>query len=378
MSVKVNVKPEVVRWARERAALEPEELARKLGLRQKWVDEWEKTGELTLAHLERLAEKTHVPIGFLFLLEPPSLRLPIADFRSHAGVEPSPDLLETLYQCELRQSWYREHIATAADELEFVGSAASNTPIATVAESIREKIGLDVGQRARLGTWEDALRDLFEKVEDAGILAMRNGIVGNNTHRPLSVQEFRGFTLSDRFAPLIFVNAADSKSAQMFTVVHELVHVWRGESGVSDVAQRTEGAQERFCNQVAAEVLIPMRDFVLEWQNSDDDVGEIQRLARFFKVSTLVVLIRAKEAGAIALDEFDELYNSLSSLSDRTSGKGGDFYRTQRSRLGKRFASAVIASAVEGHTPYTEAFQLLGFRKLETFNELGRNLGVIL
>ena len=379
MSAKVSVKPRLLQWARQRAELEPEELAKKVGLRPRRIHEWEETGELTLDHLERVADKTHTPIGFLFLDEPPTLELPIADFRSRAGGEPSPDLLETVYQCELRQAWYRDRVTTPADELKFVGSVGPSAPVASVAEDIRATIGVDLDERAAAATWADALRDLCERVENAGIMVMRNGVVGNNTHRPLSVREFRGFALSDRFAPLIFINASDSKAAQLFTVIHELVHIWRGESGVSDASRRTSRPAERFCNQVAAEVLVPMSDFRRNWSRVGDPLTEVRRLAQLFKVSSLVILIRAREADFVSDSRFTELYEAEVSAAQNAPSKpsGGDFYRTQRSRLGTRFAAAVIASAVEGGTSYTEAFQLLGVRKLGTFQELGRAIGVL-
>ncbi len=211
-------------------------------------------------------------------------------------------------------------------------------------------------------------------------MVMRNGVVGNNTHRPLSVREFRGFALSDRFAPLIFVNASDSKAAQLFTVIHELVHIWRGESGVSDVSRRTNRPAERFSNQVAAEILVPMADFQRQWRRDGDRLVEARRLAQFFKVSSLVILIRAREADLLSESRFSELYESEVNAAPNapSTSSGGDFYRTQRSRLGIRFTTAVIASAAEGGTSYTEAFQLLGVRKMSTFNELGRAVGVLL
>lgn len=379
MSVKVNVKPRLLQWARQRAALEPDELAKKVGLRPKRIHEWEETGELTLDHLERVAEKTHTPIGFLFLTEPPALELPIADFRSRAKEEPSVDLLDTVFQCELRQAWYRDRATTAADELPFVGSAGPNASVASVAEDIRSTMGIDLQERSAAPTAADALRKLCERVESVGVMVMRNGVVGNNTHRPLSVREFRGFALSDRLAPLIFVNAGDSKAAQLFTVIHELVHIWRGESGVSDVSRTTNRPAERFSNQVAAEVLVPMADFQREWRPAGDRVAEVKRLAQFFKVSSLVVLIRAREADLLTEARFAELYEAEVNAAQNapSRSRGGDFYRTQRSRLGMRFAAAVIASAAEGGTSYTEAFQLLGVQKLSTFQELGRAVGVL-
>jgi Zn-dependent peptidase ImmA (M78 family) len=381
MSVTVTVKPRLLRWARERASLAPAELAKKVGLAPKWVTEWETTGELKLEHLERVAEKTHTPVGYLFLADPPEERLPVADFRRPAGGDPrrpSPDLLDTIYQCQQRQEWYREALIRAGeDRLPFIGSATLADPPREVASRIRALLGLDSRPTSKLPTWSEALRQLFDAVEGLGVLVMRNGVVGNNTHRKLDVAEFRGFALCDEYAPLIFVNAADSKSAQMFTLIHELGHLWLGESAVTDADPESTVPSERFCNAVAAEALVPMAEFQTLWQGGDDPRAEAERLARHFKVSTLVVLIRAREAGALGADAFHRLYAAETQRDNAPAeGTGGDFYNTQRSRLGKRFARAVIASALEGQTPYKEAFRLLGIRKGETFDELARNLGL--
>jgi Zn-dependent peptidase ImmA (M78 family) len=268
-------------------------------------------------------------------------------------------------------------IRAAEDRLPFIGSATLADPPREVASRIRALLGLDSRPTSKLPTWSEALRQLFDAVEGLGVLVMRNGVVGNNTHRKLDVAEFRGFALCDEYAPLIFVNAADSKSAQMFTLIHELGHLWLGESAVTDADPESTVPSERFCNAVAAEALVPMAEFQTLWQGGDDPRAEAERLARHFKVSTLVVLIRAREAGALGADAFHRLYAAETQRDNAPAeGTGGDFYNTQRSRLGKRFARAVIASALEGQTPYKEAFRLLGIRKGETFDELARNLGL--
>lgn len=381
MSVKVNVQPQLLRWARERAALDPAELARKVGLKEERVTEWEQTGELTLAWLERIANKTYTPVGYLFLPAPPLETLPIPDFRTVGSDEvrrPSADLLDTIYLCQQRQEWFREYLVGEGEEpLAFVGSATIADPPAAVAARIRTTVGLESQQRAALPSGGEALTAMVEGIEAAGILVMRNGVVGNNTHRKLDVREFRGFALSDKHAPLLFVNAADSKAAQMFTLAHELGHLWLGQSGVSDVDLHPTQQSERYCNAVAAEALVPVAEFRARWRGDGKPLDQARRLAREFKVSTLVVLIRAWEAGKLTEGEFDKMYGAeRARVWERPPASGGDFYRTQGSRLGKRFARAVISSTLEGGTPYKEAFRLLGVKKGETFDELARTLGV--
>ena len=382
MSMDVTVNPYLLRWARERAFLSPDSLAGRVHVRPERVTEWERTGRLKLAHLERVASKTHTPLGYLFLPEPPDVTLPIPDFRTVDGdrvQRPSPDLLDTIYQCQRRQDWFRGFLISDGEApLAFVGSAhVVQSPI-DVARSIRDTIGLEISDRSALTTWEEALRNMATKVEDAGILVMRNGVVGNNTHRKLNVGEFRGFVLIDDYAPLVFVNGADAKAAQMFTLAHEIAHVWLGQSGLDNASVASQDATERFCNQVAAELLIPMSDFRVQWNASAEMLAEAQRLARHYKLSTLVILIRAYEAGYLSEDHFRRFYAEERGRGfGKAASAGGDFYSTQRSRLGRRFARAVIASSLEGHTLVRDALSLLGLKKIETFHKLAREMGVM-
>jgi Zn-dependent peptidase ImmA (M78 family) len=153
----------------------------------------------------------------------------------------------------IRPVLYRLQGALPSSVLDFVESISLNTNHDIAAKSIRDRVGFQTEIRALASTWETALTLQIEQIEESGVLVMRNGIVGANTHRPLSVEEFRGFALADKYAPLIFLNGADGKAAQMFTLAHELVHIWLGESGISNLSRTYTVAQrvEAFCNSVA-------------------------------------------------------------------------------------------------------------------------------
>jgi Zn-dependent peptidase ImmA (M78 family)/DNA-binding XRE family transcriptional regulator len=380
--MKATVKPVLLQWARQRASLTTEDFAQRLHVRPQRVEEWENTGELTLKQLEDVARVSYTPIGYLFLSEPPVEKLPIPDFRTVGGQEmlqPSPNLLDAIHQCQRRQNWYRDYqIAMGAESLFFLGRTKTTDSVAETANNIRKVIAIETGARARARTWEEALSEMMNQVEDAGILVMKSGVVGNNPHRPLLIEEFRGFALFDEYAPLIFLNGSDTKAAQMFTLAHELAHLWLGESGVSNL-QATMPPNieiEKFCNQVAAELLVPLQEFTAVWNVKNDPIAEARRLAGKFKVSTLVLLRRALDARLVNQRTFEQLYNEESKrLIDLASSRsGGDFYLTQKSRLGSRFAQAIIESTLEGRTLYRDAFQLLGVTKVETFNELARTL----
>jgi Zn-dependent peptidase ImmA (M78 family)/transcriptional regulator with XRE-family HTH domain len=379
----VSINPKLITWARERARLSPENLSKRFPKLQEW-----ESGRLqpTLRQLEDFATAVHVPIGYLFLPEPVHVALPVSDFRTIADRElsrPSPNLLDTLYLCQERQTWYREYMQLhRLDSLSFIGSAKlSDSPI-TIARRIETQLGFTIAQRRSLSNWTEALRSFVQKVEEAGVLVMASSIVGSNTHRHLDVEEFRGFALADRYAPLIFMNTSDSKAAQMFTLFHELAHLYLGESGISNssVGQFSEKEIERWCNAVAAEFLMPMEETLAEFNADVPILDEIQRLAKVFKVSSLVALRRLFEAKKINQRDFwkyfQEEVNRISQVQASGSG-GGDFYRTLGVRVGNRFAKAVVTSTLEGQTLFRDAFRMLGFKKNETFYKEARQLGLI-
>jgi len=379
--MRVEVRPELLDWARERAGLSVDAIVQRLPKFEQWERQ---EAQPTLRQLEQFASLTHTPIGYLFLPAPPVESLPIPDFRTIAdtGVaRPSPDLLDTLYTCQQRQEWFRDYARAEGQEpVAVIGRATVDADIETVAANMRAALGFDLAERRRMATWTDALRLFIQQAENLGVLVMVNGVVGNNNRRKLNPNEFRGFALVDDLAPLIFVNGADTKNGQMFTVAHELAHIWLGQSALSDATAATVPANrvERWCNQVAAEFLVPLNALRPEIRRAADPTEESNRLARVFKVSSLVLLRRMHDAGALGRDEMWAAYEAeLDRLRAIPKGSGGDFYLTQAVRVSKRFARALVSSTLEGQTLYRDAFRLLGFSKLETFRELGRNLGTV-
>ena len=376
----VIVKSTLLRWALERSGLSAEKIHKRFPKFDLWT-----TGEEspTLKQLESFAKATYTPFGFFFLPSPPVEKVPIPDFRTVGNKRvghPSPDLLDTVYICQQRQEWYREFVRSIGEKkLEFVGSAKQSNDVEKFAASMRHSLGFDIEERCQMPTWTDALRRFIEQADAYGILVMVSGVVGSNNKRKLDPQEFRGFALADDFAPLVFINGSDSKAAQMFTLAHELAHIWLGQSAVSDAEalRIPENQIERWCNLVAAEFLVPLNILRKEYQKNSKLNDEINRLARYFKVSSLVILRRIHDAGGITKDQFWRAYHEeIERLECLPSGSGGNFYLTQAARVSKRFARALVASTLEGQTLHRDAFRMLGFSKLQTFKDLGRSLGV--
>jgi Zn-dependent peptidase ImmA (M78 family) len=386
---RVAIRPEMWRWARERVGLMTvDDLLEKLPKFSKY-SEWE-TGILkpTLKQVEAFAKAVHVPVGYLFLPTPPDEPSPIPDFRTQNGQllrKPSPNLLDMVYACQERQSWYREFItASRMSELPFICSATIAERPEIVAAAMAEKLGFDIAARAACRTWEEALRLFVGQAEKIGVMVMVSGIVLSNTHRKLDAHEFRGFALADDKAPLVFINGSDSKSGQMFTLAHELAHLWLGSSAISNSSAAPLNGHRReevWCNAVAAELLVPLDALRLAIQPNEKAEQMITRLTGHFKVSTLVILRRLLDGGIFTRAAFDLAWareqERLRGL-DKKGASGGDFYATTLVRVGRRFARALVESTLEGQTLYRDAFRMLGVTKTETFYTLGHEVGAML
>ena len=340
---RVPVQPALFTWARQRARLDEAVLT----ARFPHLADWE-AGEVqpTLRQLEQYAQATHAPLGFFFLPVPPQEAIPIPDFRTmgHGVPRLSADLLDVIYTCQARQTWYRdEALVNGETPLPFVGSLTLATSPAEAAESIRQQLGFSVQARRECPTWAEALRLFIAQAEQVGVMVMVSGVVMNNNTRHLDPKEFRGFALADVIAPLVFINGADSKSAQMFTLAHELAHLWLGQTALSDaaMAEASDHATETWCNRVAAELLVPQAEFQAALQHDEALDLALKRLSKHFKVSSLVVLRRMLDVGWLDRAAFWGAYRAeearLKALAERNAG-GGDFYRTTVARVSKRFA----------------------------------------
>ena len=383
MSPRVDVAPAVLRWACERSGQGRAVLARRFPNLDGWLDG---AARPTLKQLERFAQATHTPVGALFLAAPPDERVPIADLRTMGSTplaRPSADLLDAVYLCQRRQDWYREHARASGERpLPFVGSARLAGATVAAAGAMRAALGLDAEAAGARRTALETLRLLITRADDLGVLVMVSGIVGANTHRKLDPEEFRGFALVDDLAPVVFVNGADAKAAQLFTMAHELAHVWLGESALSDVpaAVAPTAGIERWCNAVAAELLVPLAALRRELAPARALPEEIDRLRGVFGVSALVIIRRLHDAGVLSREAMWQLYQAevarLAGLASKRSG--GNFYPTLQARVSRRFARAVCVSTWEGRSSFSEAFRLLDIKSTATFRTLGQTLGVLL
>lgn len=383
--MKAFVQPNMVSWARERVGLSVEDAARKLHVKTERFETWE-SGEdhPTLCQAQDLARAAHIPMGWLYLRSPPEEKVQLPDLRTVRNIERqelSPDFRDQLNEVLYKQQEYIELIREeGAEPLPFVGKFSIRDDVHAVVADIRAALGLDQEMRQAARDWRDFLHTLILQAERLGVLVMRSGIVGNNTHRPLSVDEFRGFAVSDVYAPLIFINGTDALPAQIFTLAHELAHLWIGESGISNQAIHGRGGPshrvEAFCNHVAAELLAPADEIARLWCSDREPDENIQTLARHFRVSGAVMLYRAKNLGYISQDLFDALYRIEISRHQRQKRHNGGAPPTLTvpARNSHLLTDTVIAAAYEGRVLFRDACRILG-AKMSTLEKLAVDAG---
>jgi Zn-dependent peptidase ImmA (M78 family)/transcriptional regulator with XRE-family HTH domain len=373
---RVQVKPELLRWACERSRIDELELR----VRFPQVEAWER-GEKqpTIKQLEAFAKATHVPFGYMFLAEAPEEPLPIADCRERSPGPPSGDLLDTIYAAQRRQDWFKEYATSERlDAIGWIGSVALNTKPSEVAAQLRKRLGFEPGQRKEHSNWETATRALADRVEALGVVVSVSGTVGSNTRRKLDPEEFRGFSLVDPLAPYVFVNGADYGAAHAFTLCHELAHLALGRPGLSneDLGEFRHEQVEVWCDAVASEILTPS-EHVAAARDEKGVLRTAHELTRELRVSPLVAVRRVVERSELPGRTFERCFSAaVEALPKASVSAGGNFYATALKRVGHRFARDVIASALEGNTTFTEAFRLLGVRNSTAFQELSRRVGL--
>ena len=372
------VNPKLISWACKRSGYPFEKIESKFKHLSDWISG---KSQPTWKQFHDFARMVHVPFGYLFFDEPPVETIPFSDFRTldskHIN-QPSPNLLDTIDLCQIRQDWYRNYvIAERAKNIEFIGTENLESNPELIASKIRHLLEYESIIRRNLASKDALVRLLTHRLEEIGILVMISGTVGNNPHRKLDLNEFRGFTLCDAYAPVIFINGSDSKAAQLFTLCHELAHLTLGNSGITNVGLATPQKlrkQEQWCNAVAAEILVPQAELKKHHNPNNTISSEVKRLSLFFKVSNLVILRRLLDVNILAREQFEKLWGREMSRVNQLqkNSRGGNYYSILLNRVGKKFARAVISSTQNGKTLYTDAFELLGISNTSAFNKLAK------
>ncbi len=364
-------------WARNRAGLTVGDIAKKVNIKDEKINDWEiGHKQPTFKQAMNFAKKTGIPFGYLFLSQPPIEKLTIPDLRtvdSKHTKTVSPELLAIIEKMQSRQNWYREYlIELQADKIKVVGRFNLNSCIKEIVDDLREKLGVKVYPSK--GNWEDYYKDLVHRIENVGVLVMRQRFLQFN-NRELNVDEFRGFALMDDYAPLIFINHADVPYARLFTLIHELAHLWIGKSGVSDTDIKNHRKEEQLCNAVAGEFLVAEKVFRKDWKpNIEPWYTQLDQLRQLFHVSNWVLARRALSLEFITRAEYQSYIDDLRQTyleNQKGKGSGGNFYSTRRAEVSIPFSKAVLREIRSGQLLMRDGADLLGLqpKHLKSFSQ---------
>lgn len=384
-TVNVNIQPEIISWALSQTS--EEKLGSKLVENIKhWLAG---TKSPTFCQIEDFSRKSHIPLGYFFLQTPPVEQISLLEYRTLDRTEltnPSRNLIDTIHAMEAVQEWmgnYRKE--WNYDKISVVGSLKDITDISLIADTIRKDLGLNMEWYKECKNPSEAFNRVRGLLEECGILVMMNGIVGRNTHRALDINEFRAFAMVNGWAPLIFINSADSEGGRVFSLFHEVVHLWIGENNLyNDRRYSASGIKpvEITCNAVAGELMVPKATFLEKWNDNknEETFEKIKELARMFRCSNSVIARRALDNKKINQDVYNRVIeDSIKAYSRAKQEKssGGDYYRVTRSRLDRVFVRALCESINSGRTSFTEAYRLTNTTN-KTFSEVVSGLGGVL
>ena len=368
MRNEVNVNANILTWAIARAGYELQTFTDKFPKVQLWIEGKKKP---TVKQLEEFSKKVHLPFGYLFLPEPPKEHLPIPFFRSSSNQaeKVSINVYDTILLMQQRQDWLSYYLKdNHFEQLSFVGKFRNITNVKKIVADIRNTLNLPENWASQFRTWQEAQDHLVLHIEDKGIITVFNGVVENNGFRKIPVDDCRGFVLVNEMAPFMFINNADWKSAQLFTIVHELAHIWTGHSAGFDFRklQPADDPIEILCDKIAAEFLVPANSFNEVWYHNPS----IPYASRYFKVSEIVIARRALDTGKLTKGQFFAFYEEYSNrefAKKEQQNSGGDFYATTKKRLSLTFASHINNAVKSGNLLYRDAYKLTSL-KGDTFH----------
>ena len=377
--LKINIRTEILDWIIENASFDEfrHEFKEDIAL-------WKSGAKSpTFNQLERFSKSTNIPFGYFFLTNPPTEKIGLLEYRTVDSLKlehPSRNLVDTIYEMESIQEWMKEYlISTEFEELSYVGSLREVNDVARIAHLIRIELQIDEKWFLSSSDSWDSFKLLRNRLENIGVLVMMSGIVGANTHRSLDISEFRAFTLIDKYAPLIFINANDSYSGRLFSLIHEMVHIWIGENSLYNVNQQhinNINKIEVLCNAVTAEILVPLNQFQSVWHQftSGDLDRAILEISKYFRCGITIIARRALDCGFISKETYTSISQSATSrFIDRMNnpGSGGNYYQTLKTRIDNRLISALNESVFEGKTSFSKAYRLTNTNR-KTFSELVR------
>jgi len=384
VTARIDVKPEILQWVQNNTGTV---------LNDTWIEKINKwlnnDGKPTVNQLKELSRKAQIPFGYFFLDNVPNEDLPLLKFRTVNNVDidrPSRNLIDVIHSMEIKQNWVSDY----RKQNDYPTSIFSNgyklienldcMNEEQIAEKIMNSLDLKLGWNTELKN-RKSFNLLRSKLDQVGVVVMYSGIVGSNTHRALSQSEFRAFALDDKYAPLIFINSNDSYNAMLFSLVHELIHIWYGTSELynddfKNNYQVLNPKSEQDINHISESIIFPKNLFLDRWKRQEvTGIDRIKSVAKYFDASPLSTGIRAHRLRLISQDDVKRLKTELNQEYQRNKRHqkeigGGNYYATKAAQIDSAFAMEVERGVNSGNLGFNSAFELLGVKNSTAFDRL--------
>lgn len=366
----IKIKEPVIKWAIEYSRKPLNVIVAKF----KDAEKWEKESQditLSLTKAKSLASFLYVPFAFLLLDNPPAKINLEAEFRTinnESTEEFSRDLSDTILDMKSKQGFLSEFREENGYERISFPDISKDSP-----KEIMTLMGLAPGFQInnRLHDPESVFAFVRQNLEKKGFVIFKSGIVGSNTRRKLNPKEFRGFALKDSYAPLIFINRNDAPTAQNFTLIHEAIHLMKGDSN-DLISSDEETANERMINGLVSEILAPEEIIKDAWKSNDyqtDLILRIGKIGRTLGLSIPVIAIRLKELDLISSEKCDEIVeeDKANFVPQRKEKGGADYFDVVLSKLSSNFTASVIDGINSEELSITEGARLLGINPWKFF-----------
>ena len=387
MPERANITPKVLKWARESARMSPEVAAAKVSTKKERLIEWEDgASQPTIRQAQALARAYRRPFSMLFLQEIPDDFPPLQDFRREGSMELGTASTFIIREIQQKQAWISELFEESSEAmLEFAGKYSSDDDPVSVARDILSTLQIDPSDYSN----NNPMKEWIEKAEAHRIFISRTSFI--HARLIIETDEIQGFCIADKYAPFVFVNSHDWNTSQLFTLVHELAHIWIGASGVSNeisyemATMDNLHAVERFCNEAAVNALLP-EDIISDFsQKIFENNKSLNRAARKMGVSAFALLDRSFNLGLFTQEKYQELMDEAEQdfieflkreekkKSRQKESKGGpNYYQLLVNKNSPQFTRVVMDAFHGGTIAPNQASNLLNiqinnFSRLESF-----------
>lgn len=387
MADKAYITPNVLKWARESARMTEEIAAAKVSVSSDKLKEWEAgTSQPTIKQAQTLAKAYKRPFALFFLPEIPRDFQPLQDFRSNDSKALSTGSIFIIREIQQKQAWISDvNEKNNEPKVPFVGRFSINDNPISVAKDILKTLGINPASY----TNDNPIKEWIDKAETLGIFISRTSFI--HSRLKLDSEELQGFAIADPYAPFVFINSDDWNAPQLFTLVHELAHIWIAATGISNDIEPSLKLKDKFhpvelfCNEVAANTLIPSEIFNSVKPLVFNSAKEVFNESRKLGVSTFAFLVRALNLNLISFNKYKTLkqaadfeFRAFLKREEEKKAKekakekkgGPNYYLLQLNKNSRLFTQTVLDAFRGGFIEPTQASTLLNvqvnnFHKLE-------------